>query len=109
MPKPARRWPVLCYINTRNNGTKAYIITMNVMKHRLKLMPNQSGMAAIIVTLIIMIVLSLITLGFARIVNREQRQVADRQLNTQAFYAAESGVSIVKNLSSLPDTGLNAN
>jgi len=45
------------------------------------------------VTIIIMFVVSLIVLGFARVVRREQRQALDRQLNTQAFYAAEAGVN----------------
>ncbi len=55
----------------------------------------RQGMVAILVTAIIMIVMSLITLGFARIVQREQRQALDDQLSTQAFYAAESGVNMV--------------
>lgn len=54
---------------------------------------NQGGMVSIIVTMIIMIVLSLIVLGFAQIARREQRQALDRQLSNQAFYAAESGIN----------------
>jgi hypothetical protein len=54
---------------------------------------NRSGMVAIMVTAMIMVILSLITLGFARLVSREQRQALDDQLSTQAFYAAESGVN----------------
>jgi hypothetical protein len=38
-------------------------------------------------------VISLIVLGFAQISRRNQRQALDRQLSTQAFYAAESGVN----------------
>jgi hypothetical protein len=52
-------------------------------------------MVAIMVTVIIMMVISLIVIGFTRVIRREQRQVLDRQLSTQAFYAAESGVNDV--------------
>jgi Tfp pilus assembly protein PilX len=54
---------------------------------------NQSGLAAITVTLIILGIVTLITVGFATLMRREQRQALDQQLSTQAFYAAESGVN----------------
>lgn len=54
---------------------------------------NQSGFAAVIVALIIMALLVLISIGFLRVVNQEQRASLDRQLSSQAFYAAESGVN----------------
>lgn len=54
---------------------------------------QQRGFVSIVVCLIIMVILSLITVGFARLMSREQRQAIDRQLSTQAFYAAESGVN----------------
>jgi Tfp pilus assembly protein PilX len=54
---------------------------------------RQAGMVAIMVTLILMTVISLIVLGFAQISRRNQRQALDRQLSTQAFYAAETGVN----------------
>lgn len=54
---------------------------------------RQAGMVAIMVTLILMIVISLIVLGFAQISRRTQRQALDRQLNAQAFYAAETGIN----------------
>lgn len=54
---------------------------------------NQQGFVSIIVTMIIMAVLSLIVLGFAQLARREQRQALDRQLSTQAYYAAESGIN----------------
>ncbi|MBA3758297.1 pilus assembly PilX N-terminal domain-containing protein [Candidatus Saccharibacteria bacterium] len=40
-----------------------------------------------------MIVITLIVLAAARLSRREQQQSLDRQLSTQAFYAAESGVN----------------
>ncbi len=55
---------------------------------------NQSGMVAIPVTIILMIVISLITIGFSTTVRKEQRQALDSQLASQAFYAAESGINI---------------
>ena len=63
------------------------------MKHHTSFSKNQSGIVSIMATVLIMLVISLIVLGFARIVRREQRQALDRQLNTQAFYAAEAGVN----------------
>lgn len=54
---------------------------------------KQDGMVAIVVAMILMIILSLITLGFTRIMQREQRQAIDHSLSVQAFYAAESGIN----------------
>jgi hypothetical protein len=55
-------------------------------------------MVSILVTMVLMIVLSLIVLGFAQIARRNEREALDRQLSTQAFYAAEAGVNDVVNL-----------
>lgn len=60
------------------------------MKHRQE---DENGLVAIIVATMIMIIMSLIVLGFARIMQREQRQALDKSLSTQAFYAAESGIN----------------
>lgn len=57
---------------------------------------NQSGMIAIITTLIFMIVITLIIIGFSQVTRRNQRQALDAQLSSQAFYAAESGVNLAK-------------
>jgi Tfp pilus assembly protein PilX len=54
---------------------------------------QQKGIVSITVTMLIMVVLSLMTLSFARLMQREQRQAFDRQLSTQAFYSAESGIN----------------
>jgi len=43
-----------------------------------------------------MIVLSLIVTGFAQLARREQREALDRQLSTQANYAAESGINALR-------------
>ncbi len=54
---------------------------------------SEAGIASIMVTMVMMLIISLIVLGFAEIARREQRQSLDRELSTQAFYAAESGVN----------------
>jgi Tfp pilus assembly protein PilX len=59
---------------------------------------NQSGMASIMITMITMIVVSLIVLGFATISRREQGNTLDQQLSTQAFYAAETGIEDARNV-----------
>jgi Tfp pilus assembly protein PilX len=66
---------------------------------------SQQGFVSIIVSVIIMVILSLVTIGFAQLMSREQRQALDRQLSTQAFYAAESGVNDARiNLASYTST-----
>lgn len=55
---------------------------------------NQVGLVSIIVTVVLMLVISLISISFAKIIRREQRQQLDRQLSSRAFYAAESGVNL---------------
>ena len=57
---------------------------------------KQQGMAAIMVTMILAIVISIIVIGFAQVVRREQRNSLDNQLSTQAYYAAESGVNLAQ-------------
>lgn len=59
---------------------------------------DQKGMASIVITMVTMVVISLIVLGFATISRREQTQTLDQQLSTQAFYAAESGVEDARNV-----------
>lgn len=54
---------------------------------------DQTGIVSIVVTIILLGVLSITTLGFAQIARREQRQALDRQLSSQAFYAAEAGIN----------------
>ncbi len=56
---------------------------------------NQGGAVSIVITMIITILISLVSIGFARIVLREQRNTLDKQLSTQAFYLAEAGVQDV--------------
>jgi Tfp pilus assembly protein PilX len=74
---------------------------------RAKLYQDQKGLVSIVVTLVMMLVISLIVVTFAQIIRREQRQVLDRQLNTQAFYAAETGVNQV--VKAMQDEGYTSN
>jgi Tfp pilus assembly protein PilX len=54
---------------------------------------NQQGIVSLLITMIMMIVITLIVLGFTQVVRRNQREALDSQLGTQAYYAAESGVN----------------
>ncbi len=54
---------------------------------------NEQGLVSFVVTMILTVVLSLIVLSFAQVSRREQRNALDRQLSTQASYAAESGIN----------------
>jgi Tfp pilus assembly protein PilX len=54
---------------------------------------SQSGMIAILVTLLMMIIISLLVLGFAQVSRHEQGNTTNTQLSTQAYYAAESGIN----------------
>ena len=54
---------------------------------------RDAGIVSLMVTLVMMIVITLIVLGFAEIARNEQRSSLDDQLSTQAYYAAESGIN----------------
>lgn len=74
-----------------------------------KLKSNQDGLVSFIVVIVLMFVLTIIVISFSKLVNREQAQTLDRQLSTQAFYAAESGVNdaVAKLSLPTPPTGYN--
>lgn len=54
---------------------------------------DERGLVSFMITIVMMVVISLIVVGFTQVANRNRRQALDRQLSTQAFYAAESGVN----------------
>ncbi len=54
---------------------------------------HEAGVVSLIVTLVMMIVITLLVLGFAEISRNEQRNALDDQLSAQAYYAAESGIN----------------
>jgi Tfp pilus assembly protein PilX len=54
---------------------------------------NDQGFASIVIALTLVIILALMTVGFAQLSRREQRNALNKQLSIQAYYAAESGIS----------------
>lgn len=56
-------------------------------------LPCEKGFVSIFSVLIIMAILTLIAVGFSTITRRAQQRVLNNQLNTQAYYAAESAVN----------------
>jgi hypothetical protein len=54
---------------------------------------HEDGFAAFFVTFVVMIVLSLIVVGFAANARRDQQNALNNQLGTAAYYAAESGIN----------------
>ena len=54
---------------------------------------DQNGFASLIIAVILLLVISLITVGFALQMRNEQRAALDNQLSTQAYYASESGIN----------------
>ena len=69
---------------------------MNNMKR------DEKGMVSILVTMIMIIVITLIVLGFSQVARRNERESLDDQLSTQAYYAAESGVNAAVNYLTQP-------
>ncbi len=61
------------------------------------LLNDQRGVASTVVVILVMTILTLIVIGMSQTANKEQRQALDRELSTQAVYAAESGISDVLN------------
>lgn len=57
---------------------------------------NQSGASAIMFTLFFVMVISLISVGYATLARRDQRATLDKTLSNQAQYVAESGIAAVK-------------
>ncbi len=66
---------------------------MLVNTNKLTLRHQEQGFASIVIALVLILVLSLITVGFAQLMNREQKSALDKQVSAQAYYAAESGVN----------------
>ncbi len=56
---------------------------------------DESGFASIVIALVLIVVMALLTVGFAQLSRREQRSALNKQLANQAYYAAESGINDV--------------
>lgn len=67
--------------------------TKDMNASSLRLSAEQQGFASIVIALIMVLVLSLTTVGFAQLMRREQRSALDKQLTNQAYYAAETGIN----------------
>lgn len=77
-------------------------------------MVDERGFASLVVGLILVLVLALMTVGFAQLSRHEQQQSLSNLLSTQAYYAAESGINdvvngIQKNLITAGTPGVNQN
>ncbi len=57
---------------------------------------NQKGVVSLIVCLIMMIVISLFSIGYIQLSDNEQKSALSNQLSQAAYYAAESGINNVK-------------
>jgi hypothetical protein len=54
---------------------------------------NQQGFASLVIGLVLVLVLALLTVGFAQLTRHEQQQSLGNALSTQAYYASESGIN----------------
>jgi Tfp pilus assembly protein PilX len=66
-----------------------------IMIKRAKKPLDEQGFASLVVAMVMILVLALISVGFAQLARREQQDALFNQLSTQAYYAAESGVNDV--------------
>ena len=57
------------------------------------ILEDNNGFAPLVVTIIIVIILSLLTVGFVSLMRNNQKNTLNRQLNNDAYYAAETGVN----------------
>ncbi|MCL4358168.1 pilus assembly PilX N-terminal domain-containing protein [Patescibacteria group bacterium] len=63
------------------------------MLKKFKTHMGEEGFAPLMVAIIIIIVLSLLTIGFITLVDQNQKNALNLQLNNDAYYAAESGIN----------------
>lgn len=59
----------------------------------MQLRRDQGGMVSIMVTLMFVLIAALVVVGFTQLASRNSRQALDRQLSTQAQYAAETAIN----------------
>lgn len=63
------------------------------MSHKNVCQLNEKGFASMVVALTVVIVLALLTIGFAQLTRREQQNALNKQLASQANYAAETAIN----------------
>ncbi len=61
--------------------------------HSQQRITNEDGFAAIVIAIVLVTVLGLLTVGFAQLMQRAQKDTLKRQLSSSAYYAAESGIN----------------
>jgi len=66
---------------------------MKKSANRSNLKTDQNGMASFVITMVMTIIISLLVFGFSQTARDETASSTNRQLSTQAFYAAESGIN----------------
>lgn len=54
---------------------------------------DERGFASIVIALTLVIILALLTVGFAQLTRREQQNALNKQLAVQAYYASETGIN----------------
>jgi Tfp pilus assembly protein PilX len=54
---------------------------------------NQKGMASIVIVSVLVVILTLVSIGFARLMNRAITNSTDKELGVAASYASQSGVN----------------
>lgn len=67
-----------------------------IMSKHNRLSGSQTGAVSMITVLFVTMILTVMVLGFVRIMVSEQRQASDDDLSSRAFFAAESGVEDAK-------------
>jgi len=68
---------------------------LNIIVMDNKLRNNEKGVISIIVTMVFIIVVGLIVLGFGEISRNQSRQTVDNQLSTASYYAAQSVINTI--------------
>lgn len=63
--------------------------------HHTSVHSNQQGFASLVIGLVLIVVLALLTVGFAQLTRHEEQQALSKQLASQAYYAAETGINDV--------------
>jgi hypothetical protein len=54
---------------------------------------EQAGFASLVIAMVLVLVLGLMTVGFAQLMNKEQQSALNKHLSDQAYYAAETGIN----------------
>lgn len=74
--------------------------------HRRKMALGEAGLVSVTVTLVFVAVISLIVLGFSQVSQRNSKLALDRELSTQAYYAAETAINdTLSKIAQMADAG----